>query len=94
MRGGEVKKLSDLFEKYKKTLIAPEATVVNAFIEVVDDLLGFKIPKEKIKYQPGSKTLSILSGGALRSEIKMREKEILTHLKGRLGEKGAPKVIL
>lgn len=94
MRTKELTKLSSFFERYKKRLIAPEATVINEFLEVVEDLYGIKVPKEKIKYTPSSKTLTFVGSGALRSEIKIHKKEIMTHLKGRLGEKNAPKIIL
>ena len=94
MARGEIKKLSSLFDKYKLRLVAPEASVINAFIEVVRDLLGIELAKGKIRYSPTSKTLSTTLAGPLRSEIKLREGEIIAHLKGRLGEKNAPKTIL
>lgn len=91
---GELKRVSSLFEKYKKTLVAPESSVIEVFLEVLDDVLGIRIEKSKVRYVPGTKTLSIQGLGSLRSEIKMHEKEIMNHLKGRLGEKSAPKKIL
>lgn len=94
MARGELKKLSTLFDKYKERLVAPEATVIDALVEVVKDLLGFEIDKKKVRYSPGSKTLSFVGSGALRSELKLHEKEILAHLAGRLGKKSAPLKIL
>lgn len=94
MRGGDAKKISDLFAKYKNTLVAPESSVVEAFIEVVDDMFGIEIPKKNIRYQPSTKTLSLTGNSALKSEIKIKEKEVINHLKGRLGPKNAPKAIL
>lgn len=89
----ELKKVSSLFDKYKKNLIAPEASVVNAFVEVVDELLGISFPKSKIRYNPTTKTLSFSGAGILRGECKLHEPEIIAHLRGRLGDKGAPKAI-
>lgn len=94
MRTKELTKLSSLFEKYKQKLIAPEGTVINAFLEVVEDLYGFKIKKDQVRYSPSSKLLSVVGKGPLRSEIKLHEAEILSHLKGRLGTGNAPKKIL
>lgn len=91
---GELKSVSSLFERYKKTLVAPEASVVTAFLEVVYDLMSVKVDKAKVRYAPTSRTLSLVGLGSLRSEIKMREAEILDHLRGRLGEKGAPKRVM
>ena len=83
-------KISDLFEKYKNTLKAPQGVVIDDFREVIEDLLGVPVKKEQIKYTVYSRTLSINVGGPLKSEIKLRKKEILNHLKGRLGENSAP----
>ena len=91
---GEIKKVGDLFEKYKKTLKAPQGTVIEAFREVLSELLSIEISKDKVKYSPATKTLSVTQGGPLRSEIRLHQEEILAHMKGRLGEKSAPNKIL
>ena len=82
-----------LFEKYKETLIAPQKTIIDTFCEVVEDLFEIRIPKEKVKYTPSTKTL-VLHGGVIKSEVQLHKKDILNHMKGRLGEKNAPKEIL
>lgn len=74
--------------------MAPEASVVNAFVEVVEDIIGIACPKNQIRYDPSTRVLSFVGGGVLRGECKIRETEILDHLRGRLGEKSAPKAIL
>lgn len=94
MRGGDIKKVSDLFLKYKERLIAPESSVTNAFVEVVEDLMGVKVSVDRVKYTPSSRTLSLNLPATLKSEIKLNEKEIISHLKGRIGVKNAPKTIL
>lgn len=94
MSRGELTKVSSLFDKYKKTLVAPEASVVSAFLEVVEDLFSVKLSREKVRYNPTSRTLSLRGLGALRSEVKIREGEILNHLRGRLGDKGSPKRVM
>lgn len=93
-RGQGIKKLSSLFDKYKNTLIAPERSVINAFFEVVEDLYGWDIPKNYITYNSKNKIISLKTSGTLVSEIKLHKQEILNHLKGRLGEKSAPKDII
>lgn len=84
------KPISGLFEKYKQTLKAPQGTVITTSIEIIDDLIGVTIPKEKVSYKPYSQTLTFRVAGPLKSEILLRKKEILTHLRGRLGAKSAP----
>ncbi len=93
-RGEGIKKLNSLFDKYKHTLKAPQGSVITAFIEVVYDVLGITIKKEAIRYSTSSRTLVVQGGGPLKSEITLNKEEILTHLKGRLGEQSAPKEIL
>lgn len=88
---GELKKASDLFLKYQRVLVAPQASVIKEFVSVVQDLLSVQIPAEKVSYSPMTRTLSIKGMGPLKSEIKVREMEVLSHLRGRLGEKSYPK---
>lgn len=93
-RGQGIKKISHLFEKYKNTLKAPEKTVITTFLEVIDDLYGWDIPKNYIRFNSQTRMISIQTSGVLVSEIKLHKQEILNHLKGRLGEKNAPKDII
>lgn len=91
---GEIIKLSDLFEKYKKILKAPQGVIIDSFVEVTEDIIGIKIAKEQISYTVHTRTLSVRVSGPLKSEIKLRKKEILAHMKGRLGDQSAPIEIL
>ena len=91
---GEITKLSTLFEKYKKTLKAPQGIVIDCFTEVVSELLHIEIAKESVSYTVFNKTLRVRLSGPLRSEIALRKKEILAHMKGRLGEQSAPTEII
>jgi hypothetical protein len=93
-RGEGIKKIDGLFDKYKKMLRAPQGVVVEAFVEVVNDLIGVEIPKERITYTTHSKTLSLAISGPLKSEILLNKDEIITHMKGRLGAQSAPKNIM
>ena len=92
-RRGEITKVSDLFEKYKTTLKAPQGTVVKEFVEVVQDLLGIKIDRKFIKFSVTTKTLSLTAPSALKQEIALHKDEIILHLKARLGEKSAPRLL-
>ncbi len=94
MRGENIKKVGDLFAKYKQRLVAPEASVINSFVEVVQELLELDINPKKVSYSPSTRVISINGGGPLKTEIKLNQKEILAHLKGRLGEKSAPQTII
>jgi len=93
-RGGDVKKVGDLFDKYKRILKAPQGVVVDSFIEVVSDLVGIEIPKDRIVYTVYNKTLTLRVSGVLKTEIFLKKKEIILHMKGRIGEKSIPKIFL
>jgi len=86
--------IGSLFDKYKKKLKAPQKTIIKTFQEVIDDLFSFKIKSNQCSYTPSNKTLMINVGGPLKSEILLKKKEILVHMRGRLGEKSAPKEII
>lgn len=91
---GEIKKIGELFEKYQRSLIAPQKTVIKTFIEVVYEVLEFEVAYDSVSYTPHTKTLSLRSKGPLKSEVMLHKDEILTHMKGRLGPKNAPTTIL
>ncbi len=93
-RGGEITKVGDLFERYKKILRAPQGVVVDAFVEVVSDLIGIEIPKERLSYSVHNKTLTMRISGPLKTEILLHKDEILLHMKGRIGKQSVPKVLI
>ena len=93
-RGEGIKKLSDLFAKYKVTLKAPQASVVEAFIEVVEDVTSIKLSTEQVEYRTHNRLVVLKCPGTIRSEIMLVKNEVLLHLKGRLGEKSAPSDIV
>jgi hypothetical protein len=93
-RGEGIKKVSELFEIYRKKLRAPQQVVIEAFQEVVDDVCDFTIDKATVFYTPSSKTIILSGSGVVKSEVLLQKEEILLHLKGRLGEQSAPKNII
>lgn len=93
-RGEGIKPLNNLFDKYKKILKAPQGSVVQAFCEVVEDVLSISITPEQVSYSVHNKTVSLQTPGAIKNEIKLHERDLLNHMKGRLGEKSAPSKIL
>lgn len=92
-RRGEITKVSDLFEKYKKVLRAPQSSVIKEVIDVITDLTGVTLSPKYIKYAVHSRTISLTAPAVLKQEIKLHQDEILIHLKARLGETNVPKII-
>jgi len=91
---GAVVKVGDLFEVYRKKLRAPEKSVIETAIEVIHDLIPAKLTPSMCSYSPHTRILTINASGPVKSEIKLRKKEILTHLEGRLGSKSNPHEII
>ena len=87
------KKLDTLFERYKQILKAPEQTVVNSAVAVIDELLDVTLTKQQISYSPQTRVLHI-KHGLIRSAVLPHKQVILTHLTGRLGVRSAPKDII
>ena len=87
-------KISDLFEGYRKRLKAPQGTVVDATVDVIQDLLGITLSPNLVSYTPQSRTLRIHAHGTIRNEIFLRRDEILVHVRGRLGPQNAPTAII
>ncbi len=87
-------KISSLFEVYKKRLRAPQGTVVSGCVEVVKDLLGITLEARSCEYSPQTRILHIKAHGPMKTEIFLHKEEILTHLRGRLGDKSSPTQIL
>ena len=88
-----MKKVGDLFERYKKRFIAPQASVEKLCSEVIKEITGFEISADKISYTVSSKTLSLNVPSILKSELKFHHSKILETMKEKLGERGSPKNI-
>jgi len=93
-RRGELIRVGSLFEKYRKTIIAPQASVIQVVIEVVSDVCNLNLKPSQVKYQVASKTIVIQAPAIIKHEISRHSEDILNHCRGRLGVKNSPKVIL
>jgi hypothetical protein len=93
-RRGEITAIKDLFEKYRKTLQAPQKTVELEGIRVVGELIGVTLREDQIKYTPSTRVLAIMAPSLIKQEIKMKNNAVLEELKKRLGAKSAPQTIL
>jgi hypothetical protein len=89
-----MKRVGDLFEKYRKTLKAPQGSVEKVAIEVVGSVTGFKLKPEQVTYTVATRTLHLKIPGLLKSEIKFHHQAILTIMREKLGEQACPLIIL
>jgi hypothetical protein len=93
-RSGDLKQLGSLFAIYKERLQAPQKTVIDETLLVVEAVTGITIPRGQCSYTPRTKTLSLTCKAALKQEIKRQEPQIRAMLIERLGAKSAPTTIL
>ncbi len=89
-RRGELTKVSDLFAKYKDNIKAPQKTVVEATVEIVNEVAGIQLDSTKCQYNVSTRTLATNAPAIVKQEILRQHDDIIAHLKGRLGEKSAP----
>lgn len=93
-RGQGIIQVSSLFEKYRKTLKAPQKTVVSTFLAALHELFDIKISEEHCSYNPHAKTLSVRASGMIKTKIAIEKRHILNYMREKLGERNAPKEIL
>lgn len=89
-----MKRLGDLFDKYKTRFKAPQASVEKAFIEVVKEITGYEITTDQVTYTVSTRTISLQIPSILKSELRFHHRLILEKLTTQLGREGAPKTIL
>lgn len=90
MAKGDIVKISDLFLKYKKTLIAPQGSVIKEVVVVVEEVTNIKVDKKYFKYNVSSKTIFCTAPSSIKSEIKIFEEDIKNQLVKKLGVKNTP----
>ena len=86
--------VKDLFAKYAATLKAPQKSVIKAFVDVVQDTIGYTLKPEQCAYGVHNRTITLTVSGVIKTEILFKKKKILDTLKVTLGERNAPTNIL
>ena len=90
----KMKKIGDLFERYKTHFKAPQATIEKAFVDAVKASTGYEIEISKVRYTVSTKTISLSIPSLLKTELRLKQPAIISELKKKLGEKEAPNLIL
>lgn len=90
----KMKKVGDLFDKYKLHFKAPQSTVEKACSEAILEITGIKISPDNIIYKVETKTLNLQVSSLLKSELNIYQKEIINKLKKELGERESPNIFL
>ncbi|MCA9356956.1 hypothetical protein H6784_03780 [Candidatus Nomurabacteria bacterium] len=88
-----MKKIGDLFERYKKHFKAPQASVEKECVLVIKEITGFDVSFDQIEYTVSTRSLYLKVPSILKSELKFHHPSILKLLVERLGVDVAPKNI-
>ncbi len=93
-RRGEIVAVKDLFEKYRKTLQAPQKSVELEGIRIIGELTKIKLREDQVEYTVSTRILAVKASSLVKQEIKIKHKLILEELKKQLGAKSCPQTIL
>lgn len=93
-RRGEIVAVKDLFEKYRKTLQAPQKTVEIEAVRVIGEITNLKLREDQVEYTVATRVLAVKASSLIKQEIKIKNNLILDELKKRLGGKSSPLTIL
>lgn len=89
-----MKRVGDLFEKYRTRFKAPQASVEKECVVVIKEVSGFDLTTNQVAYTVSTRTVSLRVPSVLKSELRFHQQAILQELENRLGKDGCPKVIL
>lgn len=89
-----MKRVGDLFEKYRLNIKAPQATVKKACVEAIKEVSGFDIKPEQINYVVSTGVISLQIPSVLKSELRFHQDTIIKTLSEKLSGGVAPKTIL
>ncbi len=89
-----MKKVGDLFAKYRTRFKAPQATVEKVCVQAIKEECGFDVSVEQVSYTVSTRTISLQVPSILKTELKFHYSPILKHLERELGKDGCPKLII
>jgi hypothetical protein len=88
-----MKRLGDLFERYRSRIKAPQASVEKECLIIIKELTQFDLQLSQVEYTVSTRTLSLRVPSILRTEILLKKLEILEKLKTQLGADNCPTYI-
>jgi hypothetical protein len=80
-----MRRLGDLFERYRTKIKAPQASVEKECLVIIKELTQFDLKLSQLEYTVSTRTISLRVPSILRTEILFRKTEILEKLKAHLG---------
>jgi hypothetical protein len=93
-RRGELVKVESLFERYRKTLKAPQSSVEKIARTVIYKQTGYNLSSTQVSYTVATRTLHLRVPSLLRQHILLKQREILTVVETLLPTGSAPETLL
>jgi hypothetical protein len=90
----KMKRVGDLFAKYRDKIKPPQASVEKVCVAVIKDVTGFEVTLEQVTYTVSTRTVSLQVPSVLKSELRFYQQQILEQLRTQLGGDSAPLTIL
>ena len=88
-----MKRVGDLFLKYRTHFKAPQASVEKECLLVITEVTGYTLTSDQVTYTVSTRTISLTVPSVLKSELRFHQEAILIELKNRLGKDGCPLVL-
>jgi len=89
----QMKHVGTLFERYRRLLVPPQASVEKRVAEIICEITPLTVNSDQISYSVGSKTISLKLPSILKSELEHHKTAILGRLEAEMGIKNSPKSI-
>lgn len=93
-RERELKKVSDLLERYKNNLVPPQKTIEKAFIKAAAEACGITLLPSSVRYTVSTKTLYLTPPSVIKQELLIQKEVLVKALEKALGDRGATITIL
>ena len=90
----KMKRVGDLFSKYKNKLRPPQSTVEKECSAAVKVVTGFTVAAEKITYNTHTKVIYLQVPSLLKTELVFYHERIILEMRKNLHEAEVPKTIL
>ncbi len=88
-----MKKIGDLFDKYRTRIKAPQASVEKECIQVIKEVTGFELTNNQVTYTVSTRSICLHVPSVLKTELRFHNTAILQKLQDRLGKDGCPNII-
>ena len=85
-----MKHISDLFAKYRETLQPPQSSVERVVRQAIITVTKIPVTDAMVTYKVAERAIYLQAPSVIKSEVKRKEKAILTEVEKELGKNKTP----